>query len=177
MPVHAEPNPLAYLIPILVILPLLYFRLRKMMKPTPLKLNRMWIRPVIFFVVGILVLVATPPRAQDWFWFVLAALLGAGLGWQWGRTMAIHVDPEKGTLMMRGSQAALIMMVVLLAVRTGLRAGVRMEGAALHLDAAMITDLFIVFGATMFGLRGLEMFLRARRVLAEAPQSQALPKA
>ena len=40
----------------------------------------------------------------------------------------------------------------------------------------MITDLFIVFGATLFGVRGLEMFLRARRVLAEAPQSQALPK-
>jgi Protein of unknown function (DUF1453) len=174
--VHAQPNPLTYLIPVLVILPLLYFRLRRMMKPTPLKLNRMWIRPVIFFVAGILVLVATPPRAQDWLWFVLAALLGAGLGWQWGRTMAIHVDSENGTLMMRGSQAALIMMALLIVVRVGLRAGVGMEGAALHLDAAMITDLFIVFGATLFGLRGLEMFLRARRVLAEAPQNPALPK-
>lgn len=177
MPPHAQPNPLAYVIPVLVILPVLYFRLRRMMKPTPLKLNRMWIRPVIFLVVGILVLVATPPRAEDWLWFLLAALIGAALGWQWGRTMAIHVDPENGTLMTRGSQSALIMMVVLLAVRAGLRAGVNMEGAALHLDAAMITDLFIVFGATLFGLRGLEMFLRARRVLAEAPQSQALPKA
>lgn len=176
MPTHGQPNPLTYVIPILVILPILYFRLRRMMKPTPFKLNRMWVRPVIFFAVGILVLVATPPRAQDWFWFALAALLGAVLGWQWGKQMAIHVDPENGALMVRGSQAALIMMVLLLALRTGLRAGVRMEGAALHLDAAMITDLFIVFGATLFGLRGLEMFLRARRVLAEAPQREAVSK-
>jgi len=169
-------NPLSFVIPILVILPLLYLRLRRMMKPTPLKLDRMWIRPAIFFAVGVLVLIGSPPRAQDWLWFVLAAFAGAGLGWQWGRTMAIHVDPGNGTLMMRGSQAALIMMVLLLAVRTGLRTGAQLESQALHLNAAMITDLFIVFGATLFGFRGLEMFLRARRILAEAPQSRPLPK-
>jgi hypothetical protein len=174
--VHAQPNPLTYLIPVLVILPLLYFRLRRMMKPTPLKLNRMWIRPLIFLAAGGAVLVASPPPASDWFWFALAALLGAVLGWQWGKLMAIHVDPENGTLMTRGSQAALVLMGLLIVVRFGLRAGVGMESAALHLDATMITDLFIVFGATLFGLRGLEMFLRARRVLAGAPQSQSLPK-
>jgi hypothetical protein len=100
-----------------------------------------------------------------------------GSGLHWGKQMAIHVDPENGTLMTRGSQAALITMGILIVVRIGLRAGVRMESAALHLDATMITDLFIVFGATLFGVRGLEMFLRARRVLAQAPRSQALPKA
>jgi hypothetical protein len=173
---HGQPNPLNYLIPILVILPLLYLRLRRMMKPTPLKLNRLWIRPLIFLAIGGATLVASPPPLQDWFWVALTALIGAVLGWQWGRLMAIHVDPESGTLMTRGSQAAMIVMVLLLAVRIGLRTGVRMESAALHLDAAMIADLFIVFSATLFGLRGLEMFLRARRVLAEAPQPQPLPK-
>jgi hypothetical protein len=173
---HAQPNPLTYLIPILVILPALYLRLRRMMKPTPLKLNRMWIRPVIFLAVGVAVLAASPPPAQAWFWFALAGLLGGVLGWQWGRIMAIHVDPKTGTLMTRGSQAAMVMMVILLAVRTGLRAGVRMEGSALHLDAAMISDISIVFGAMLFGLRGLEMFLRARRVLARAPQSPPIAK-
>ena len=174
---NAQPNLLAYVIPILVILPILYFRLRRMMKPQPLKLNRLWIRPAIILLVGFGVVGAAPPPAQDWFWFALAALLGGVLGWQWGKQMAIHVDPENGTLMTRGSQAALIMMGLLIVVRIGLRAGMRMESAALHLDATMITDLFIVFAATLFGLRGLEMFLRARQVLAQAPQSRALPKA
>ena len=174
---HAQPNLLAYVIPILVILPILYFRLRRMMKPQPLKLNRLWIRPAIILLVGFGVVGAAPPPARDWFWFALAALLGGVLGWQWGKQMAIHVDPENGTLMTRGSQAALIMMGLLIVVRIGLRAGMRMESAALHLDATMITDLFIVFAATLFGLRGLEMFLRARQVLAQAPQSRALPKA
>jgi hypothetical protein len=177
MPTHGQPDPLTYVIPILVILPILYFRLRRMMKPTPLKLNRMWIRPLIFLFAGAGVLAASPPAIGDWFWFALAALLGAVLGWQWGKQMAIHVDPENGTLMVRGSQAALIMMGLLIVVRVGLRTGMRMESAALHLDARMITDLFIVFGATLFGLRGLEMFLRARRVLAQSPASQPFPKA
>ena len=173
---HAQANPLSYLIPILVILPILYFRIRRMMKPTPLKLKRMWIRPAIILCAGIAVLAAAPPPARTWFWFALAALLGAILGWQWGKQMAIHVDPENGTLMTRGSQAALIMMGLLIVVRIGLRAGMRMESAALHLDATVITDIFIVFAATLFGLRGLEMFLRARRVLAQSPQTQGFPK-
>jgi len=168
MPPHAQANPLSYVIPVLVILPLIYLRLRKMMRPQPLKLNRLWIRPVIILALGVSAIGAALPPVADLPWFVLAALIGGALGWQWGRLMAIHVDPANGTLMTRGSQAALIVMVLLLALRVGLRAGLNLEAAAWHLDAVLITDGFIVFTAFLFGVRGLEMYLRARRVLAEA---------
>ena len=168
MPPHAQANPLSYVIPILVILPLIYLRLRKMMRPQPLKLNRLWIRPVLILALGVSAIGAALPPVADLPWFVLAALIGGALGWQWGRLMAIHIDPANGTLMTRGSQAALIVMVLLLALRVGLRAGLNMEAAAWHLDAVLITDGFIVFTAFLFGVRGLEMYLRARRVLAEA---------
>ena len=168
MPPHAQANPLSYVIPILVILPLIYLRLRKMMRPQPLKLNRLWVRPVVILALGVSAIGAALPPVADLPWFVLAALIGGALGWQWGRLMAIHVDPANGTLMTRGSQAALIVMVLLLALRVGLRAGLNMEAAAWHLDAVLITDGFIVFTAFLFGVRGLEMYLRARRVLAEA---------
>jgi hypothetical protein len=167
MPPHAQANPLSYVIPILVILPLLYLRLRRMMKPQPLKLNRLWIRPIIILALGVSALGAALPPVADLPWFVLAALIGGALGWQWGRLMVIHVDPANGTLMTRGSQAALIVMMLLLALRIGLRAGLNLEAAAWHLDAVLITDGFIVFTAFLFGIRGLEMYLRARRVLAE----------
>ena len=116
MPTHAQPSALSYLLPLLIVLPLLYFRLRKMMRPQPLKLNRLWIRPAVILFAGIAVLVGAPPPVADLPWFAVAAAIGAAGGWQWGRLMAIHVDPEHGTLMTRGSQAALVVIVLLLAV-------------------------------------------------------------
>jgi hypothetical protein len=166
-----QSNNLSYVIPILVLLPLIYFRLRRMMRPQPLKLNRLWIRPVIILALGLSALGAALPPVADLPWFGMAALIGAVLGWQWGRLMAIHIDPENGTLMTRGSQAALVVMIGLLALRVGLRTGLRLEAAAWHLDAVLITDGTIIFMAFLFGVRGLEMYLRARRVLAEGSAS------
>ena len=50
---HAQPNQLIYVIFIPVILVMLYLRLRRMMKPQPLKLNRLWIGPPSFFWPGL----------------------------------------------------------------------------------------------------------------------------
>jgi len=161
-----QASALSYAVPLVILVPLLYRRLRRMLKPQPLKLNRLWIRPAIILFAGIAVLAGAPPPLADLPWFALAAILGAALGWQWGRLMAIHVDPENGTLMTRGSLAALIVIVLLIAVRVGLRALLTVQGAAWHLDAVLITDGLIVFSAFLFGVRGLEMYLRARRVMA-----------
>jgi len=161
-----QANALSYAVPLVILVPLLYRRLRRMLKPQPLKLNRLWIRPAIILFAGIAVLAGAPPPLADLPWFALAAILGAALGWQWGRLMAIHVDPENGTLMTRGSLAALIVIVLLIVVRVGLRALLTVQGAAWHLDAVLITDGLIVFSAFLFGVRGLEMYLRARRVMA-----------
>jgi len=161
-----QASALSYAVPLVILVPLLYRRLRRMLKPQPLKLNRLWIRPAIILFAGIAVLAGAPPPLADLPWFALAAILGAALGWQWGRLMAIHVDPENGTLMTRGSLAALIVIVLLIVVRVGLRALLTVQGAAWHLDAVLITDGLIVFSAFLFGVRGLEMYLRARRVMA-----------
>jgi len=160
-----QASALSYAVPLVILVPLLYRRLRRMLKPQPLKLNRLWIRPAIILFAGIAVLAGAPPPLADLPWFALAAILGAALGWQWGRLMAIHVDPENGTLMTRGSLAALIVIVLLIVVRVGLRALLTVQGAAWHLDAVLITDGLIVFSAFLFGVRGLEMYLRARRVM------------
>ena len=171
MPPH-QPNPLFYILPVLVILFLLYFRLRRAMKPQQLKLSQLWIRPAIYVVIAGLVVLAPQPGAQplmlqDALWFVLAALLGAAGGWQMGRVTAIHVDPEKGTLMATGGQAAMIIIIILIAVRMGVRTGLGMEASAWHLNMAVVTDASIVFAGCLFAVRGLEMFLRAQRVMRE----------
>jgi hypothetical protein len=162
-------------LPILILLPVLYLRLRRMTKAQPLKLTRMWIRPAIFMALTALVLVAPGSNgghpqltAQAWAWLMVAGALGAAGGWYWGRTMAIEVHPEDGTLMVKGGQAAILVLVMLILLRLGLRAGLAVEGKAWHLDVLLISDALIVFTAGLFTARSIEMFIRARRVMAAA---------
>ena len=164
-----NPHTLSIVIPVLVILPILYLRLNRMMKPQRLKLRSLWVRPAIMIFAAAALLAASPPQASDAPWFGLAALIGIGGGWYWGKLTQIHVHPEDGTLMSTGSQAGAIVLVVLLVFRIGIRAGAGLEAAALHIKAALLTDVFIVFTALLFAVRGLEIFLRARRVMKEKP--------
>lgn len=174
---HNGPNPLLItLIAILVLLPLLYRRMRRLSRGMPLKLNRLWIRPAMIVAACALVLFAPQPHthtariltAPEWAWMALAGMLGAAAGWQMGRTMAIEVHPEDGTLMVKGGQAAMLVIVVLILLRLGLRAGLSLEAQAWHLDAVLISDASIIFAAALFTVRSVEMYLRARRVMGRA---------
>ena len=164
---------LQLVLPILIVLPILYFRMRGMTKAQPLKLGRLWIRPVLILAAATAVLFLPQPGnhavrhfvLQDWAWLGLAAGLGGMAGWQWGRTMAIEVHPENGTLMVTGSQLALLVLAVLILFRLGLKTGLDVEGQAWHLDALLISDALIVFSASLFTLRAAEMYLRAKRVM------------
>ena len=108
---------LQYFLPVLIILPLLYRRMRKMTKAQPLRLGRLWIRPAIILVAaGLVVFLPQPGQhvrhflAMDWAWLALAAGLGGVAGWHWGRTMAIEVHPEDGTLMVKGGMTAVLVL-------------------------------------------------------------------
>ena len=163
-------------LPILILLPVLYFRLRKMTKPQPLKLGRLWIRPAIILAVAALALFAPPPGqhvvrhlvAMDWAWLALAGAIGGVAGWHWGRTMAIDVHPEDGTLVVKGGQAAIVVLAMLILFRLCLRTGLAIEGRAWHLDVLLISDASIVFTAALFTVRSVEMYIRAKRVMGPA---------
>lgn len=174
---HHGPDPTVItLITIIVLLPLLYRRMRKLSRPQPLKLSLLWVRPAFILAACALVLFLPQPGQHvarqlspaDWAWLALAAAAGGYAGWHMGRTMHIEVHPENGTLMTKGGAAAIMVLVVLILLRTGLRTGLQLEGKAWHLDAILISDASIVFTALLFAVRSLEMYLRARRVMRES---------
>lgn len=179
MPQH-QASSLQFFLPLLILIPILYWRMRKMTRPQPLKLERLWIRPaLILLATGVVLFVpqqglltvmqmAPPERAG----LALAAGLGTVAGWYWGRTTHIEVRPEDGTLMSRGSLAAMLVIVALVIVKLGLKPALAAQGPVLHLDVLVITDGLIVFSALLFTVRSLEMYLRARRVM---DQVRALP--
>ena len=173
----AQQNALTYVIPVLIILPLLYRRLRKLLQPQELKLRRLWIRPAIYLVLAAGAILAPTPGAPSLtpstlVGLALAGLIGAALGWQWGRSTALHLHPETGTLMQTGSLAGMIVFLALVALKLGLRFGLKAGAPSLHLNAVLITDISICFSAMLFAVCGLEIYLRAQRIMAaEAPNS------
>jgi Protein of unknown function (DUF1453) len=168
---------LQFILPILIIVPVLFLRMRRMSKPQPLKPGQLLVRPMLLAVIAAMVLFMPQPgqrsalelTAEEWAGLALAAVLGCVGGWYWGRTMAIEIHPENGTLMTRGNGAAMMVLLLLILVKLGLRPLMAAEGGTMHLDVQTITDASIVFSVALFSVRSLEMYLRAQKVLAAAP--------
>ena len=93
-------------------------------------------------------------------------LIGAAVGWQRGKMMHIHVDPETHALNQKASPAAMFFLIVA-DRRSHRRARLLGHGRA-GVSPAMLTDPLIAFALGMFTLTRLEMYLRAKRLLEEA---------
>jgi hypothetical protein len=167
-----------YLIPLLIIVPILLFRMRTMSRKRRLKLGMLWLRPGALLVVCTAVIVLPrvlhapgqplqPFGMLDLAVIAAAIALGAVPGWYMGRTMKIDVHPEDGTLMVQSSPIGLLVILGLVVLRMGVRAGAGYEAQALHLNLGLIFEGLIVFSTTVFTVRSLEMYLRAKKVMRD----------
>jgi hypothetical protein len=170
-----SPQTLQILIPLVIIIPIILLRARKMSRKQPLKLGLLLIRPIILLVVCALYFLVPQPGVpphqfvpMDGLLLGLAAVIGVVGGWYMGRTMTIDVHPEDGTLMVQASPIGLLVILGLVAVRMAIRAGAKMEAESWHLDVALIFDALIIFTAALFVVRSLEMYLRAKKVMEQA---------
>ena len=115
--------------------------------------------------------IATPPpiTPPSIALMIGALAIGAALGWQRGRFMRIEVDPETHALTSRASPVGMIFILALLALRLALR-GVMVPRTppSCRSRRLAITDALVAFAAGMMTAQGVEMWLRARRLSAEA---------
>jgi hypothetical protein len=162
------PNPLiGYAITAVIIALVMAFRLRRMSRAMPLKVERLWIVPALYAVLAATMVVTSPPQGLGWIGCAASLGLGCLLGWQRGRMMRIEVDPETHALSARSSPWAILFIVALVLLRTGLRAAAQ-SGVGLHVSATTLTDVLVAFALGLLGMQRLEMYLRARRVLEAA---------
>ncbi len=151
-----------------LVLALIVYRLRNGAREKALRIERLWIIPALLLTAGGLAIQQTPIAGLGWLWLLPIFALGAALGYWRGRFTLVTVDPETHALTSRTSAAGLYLIVAVLAVRLGLRAFLTAEAPALHLNVALITDAFLVFAVGLIAAQRLEIWIRARRLLAEA---------
>lgn len=162
-PVHQ--SWITYAITIGIIVVVLALRMRGMSKMRPLKLGALWIVPALYLAVAVFMFVQLPPTGWVAIASAVGVAIGAAVGWQRGKMMHIHVDPESHALNQRASPAAMMFLIVLIMVRAGARSVLGQES---NVSPAMLTDPLIAFALGMFTVTRLEMYLRAKRLLEEA---------
>ena len=158
-------NVASYIIAAVVVILLLSFRMRRMKRSIPLRWKRLWIAPTILLVMAAVTLMQFPPKLLDWTWLGLAFLLGGALGWQRGRLMSIAMNPTNRTLTTQPTPMAIYFLLGLIVIRFGLRTGLGLEAQVWGLSPAFINDVFVIFAVGLFVAQGLEMAIRARRLL------------
>jgi len=163
---HGQPTQayISYVITACVIALVLLLRFRSMRRTRPLKLGVLWVVPALYALVTATVLYQSAPVGDQWVYVALAFSVGSVVGWRRGAMMRISVDPETHVLNQQASPAAMLFILVIIVVRQGLR----MEASQMGFNAAFLTDLLVVFALGLFAMTRFEMFVRARRLLAEA---------
>jgi len=158
----------SYLITGIVILLVLALRMRRVGQMRPLKLERLWVVPVIYLAAVAITLVETPPDTTGLWWCGAALVAGGAVGWWRGRLIAIHVDPVTHALNQTMSIATIVFLVVIIGVRIALREVLGGEARSWNISPATLLDAFMVFALGLLSMQRLEMYLRGSRLLAEA---------
>jgi NAD/NADP transhydrogenase beta subunit len=148
-------------------------RFRGMTRERPLKLELLWIMPALLVAAMVTVLLQFPPHGLDWIWLAVIFAIGSAIGWWRGKLMPIAIDPETHALNIKPSPAAMLFLLGLFVVRFALRALIESEASAWHINAALVTDGFIVLGVGLLAVSRVEMGLRAWGLLRQARAAKA----
>lgn len=89
---------ISYVITGVVVAIVLGLRLRGMSRMRRLRLETLWVVPTIYLLFAGAMFYQFPPSPVGWAISSAALIVGAAIGWQRGKLMQIHVDPETHAL-------------------------------------------------------------------------------
>jgi len=161
-----------YIVPLLLIV----FILRRAMTARQLKVERLWIYPLVLVVIAGAALAPNPPTTPTAIGALVAGLVLGGIaGWYRGRLTHISVDPETHDLTSRASPVGVMLIVALMVIRFGLRYYLDTHAVSgpLGAYASLGTDALLVFTVGMMSVARLEMWQRASKLLAESIAAKA----
>ncbi len=158
MPQHYLP----YLITVFV----LALVLRRSIRGRTLKVDRLWVIPVLLLAAAVMTIAQAPPTDLGAIASIaLAALLGCAVGWQRGKLTRISHDPDTGVLTAQASPAAVVLIVAVFAIRFGLRFWLE-EHPQKGNQLLVATDALLLFAVGQIAVARIEMWLRCKRLIA-----------
>lgn len=158
-------GPGIYLIPLVAIAMIVLRNARE----RRLKVERLWVSPLLFLAITAYVFVSQPPPGPAILAVDLVVLvLGALAGWWRGRLTRITVDPATHDLTSKTSPLGMLLILAIFAVRYGLRSFGAQTAGMLHVSALAITDALMLLAVGIVCAQRLEIALRATRLLKEA---------
>lgn len=144
-----------------------------------LKVERMWIRPAIIGVFLSLSIYGQPPPMTPEVLAGLAVAIIAGLamGWFRGRMVKVSIDPATHDLTSKASPWGMLIFLGLMIVRMGARFVLREEHDVAGIPVAAIIDgLTLFYAGNVVGAQ-VEVWMRAKKLLADAIAAKAAGKA
>ncbi len=161
-------NWLTALLPFMLIGAVMLFRLRSMGRERPLKVTTLWVVPAVYVLLVGASLVGMRPTALGWALLIAGLVVGGLLGWHRGKLIRIERNPETGELSQQASPLAMLLLVAIIVLKLGAREIFGDSAAGQPGSHAMLlTDTFIGFALGLLSATRLELYLRARRTLAD----------
>ena len=153
-------------IPYLITAVAMVFLIRRTLRSRTVRIETMWIIPVLLIAIAVLVIVQAPPREPVGVAaLVISALAGAALGWQRGRFTHITIDQGTGALTSKGSVWGLVLVLGLFVIRQAVRTWAMSQPRHSEI-AIVVADAATVLGFATVIVARLEMYLRCRKLLA-----------
>jgi hypothetical protein len=157
----------APMVMVAVVLLVLVLRNRR---PRPLRVELLWVRPILLLALFGFGALREPIALTPLNLTVLigGAVIGAAVGWQRGRFMRIEVHPDTHAVTSRASVVGIVFIAGVLLLRVLAVTVMREQAARSPVSPIVVSDALIGLVIAMFVTQGLEMWSRARRLLAEA---------
>jgi hypothetical protein len=134
-----------------------------------LRIENLWIMPVVVLVlVGLALTQQGLPTPLMLGVDIAALVVGAALGWWRARFTHISVDPATHALTSRASPVGMLVILVIFAIRYGVRYYAAQNAGSLGVSALALADALLVTSVGLVCAQRLEIALRATRLLNEA---------
>jgi hypothetical protein len=165
----AYAHSLIYVLPMVVIL----LVIRRNLRGRKIRTERLWLLPAILVAGAIyLMIMEGPPSPIGALAMAAGLVLGGVVGWYRGRLTRITLNPETHELTSQASTAGMMLIAVVFVARYALRMlaqpGQTVLPSSVHLNATLVTDVLMLFAVGLMTVQRTEMWLRCRKLLAEA---------